>query len=176
MFDFLFSGWFWGFILIIIGSGAILKNILKIRINLFFVFAVIVIIFFVFNLYYKKDYESVIFVATDEQVPIKEIFETSTFNNMFCDITYDLTQLDSNNPDLKLLEINNLLGSTRILINKSQKVKIESRSFFGSNTTPDEVNQVIGNHVYYTSRYTPANPHLFIAISNIFGKIEVFEK
>ncbi|MGI8892623.1 MAG: LiaF domain-containing protein [Bacteroidia bacterium] len=175
MFDFLFSGWFWGFILLIFATGLIIKSVFKIRLSLFFIFLLVCLIFFTVNLITGNNSESVTYFASEKIVKLDDISELNIYNAIFCKITYDLTQLEATGPDTKI-EIKNLFGKTRILINKSQKVKVQSRSFFGSGITPDDTKTILGNHIYFTSRYSKNNPHLLIDTQNIFGSTEIYEK
>lgn len=176
MFDFLFTGWFWGVILIMLATGLIIKSVFKIRFSLFLMALVIVLIFFIVNFFSGSNSGRRTLIAAHRTVKINTISEINVYNNAFSNIVYDLTQLDAPPHETSVMEINNLMGKTRILINRSHRIKLETISFFGKSLTPDETKTIAGNHVYFTGRYSKANPHTLIKTKNIFGSTEIFEK
>lgn len=156
-------------------TGLIIKSVFKIRLSLFWIFLFVCLIFFGVNIFTGNNTESAIYFASEKNVKIDDISEINNYNAVFSKITYDLTLLETTGSENKIV-IKNLFGKTRILINKSQKVKVQSRSIFGSNITPDDNKTILGTHVYFTSRYSKNNPHLVIDTQNIFGSTEIYEK
>ena len=176
MFDFLFSGWFWGLILVMVATGSIIKSILKINLSLFLIFILIMVIFFTINLFNLNNSASTTYFTSEEIIKVKNVSEINQYNCAFCNLTFDLTLLDISSLEYEEIEISNLMGKLKILINKSQKIKIQSRTFFGSAITPDEAKTILGNHIYFTSRYSEFNPYTTINMETIFGSTEVYEK
>lgn len=176
MFDFFFSGWFWGLVLVMAATGSIIKNIFKIKFSLFLIFILIAVIFFIANLFSNKNSDSITYVATDEIIKINDVSGVKYFNFAFSPTTIDLTLMNVLPSEYEEIEINNLMGKLRILINKSQKIKIQSKTFFGSTKSPDEIKTTLGNNVFFTSKYSKANPHITINIETIFGSTEIYEK
>jgi hypothetical protein len=176
MFDFLFTGWFWGVILIMVATGLIIKSVFRVRFSLLLMAMVIVLIFFIVNLFGGSSSDSVTFIIAKKTIKINTISEINTYNNAFSNIIYDLTQLDAPAAEISGLEINNLMGKTQILINRSHRIKLETRSILSASKTPDNIKTIAGNHVYFTGRYSKANPHTVIQIKTIFGSTDIFEK
>lgn len=176
MFDFLFSGWFWGFILIMVATGSIIKSIFKVKFSLFLTFILIMVIFFIINLFNLNKSASSTYFSSDEIIKVKNISEINQYNCAFCNVTFDFTRLDISHSEFEQIEINNLMGKIKVLINKTQKIKILSRTFLGSGKNPDGVKTILGNHIYFTSRYSKSNPHTTLHLETIFGSTEVYEK
>lgn len=137
---------------------------------------VIIIIFLLYNLINSNGSHSVTFIATKEIIKVKELSEINKYNCAFCRVTFDLTLMETLPSEYEVIEINNLMGRLKILINKSRKIKIQSKTFLGATRSPDEVTTILGNNIYISTRYSKSNPYTTINLETIFGSTDAYEK
>jgi len=143
---FLFTGVFWGLVLIFWGLSLIIEKIFKIKIPLMRYLLAFIIIWVGINLLFfrscsgrtrrhvlSKSHPSVMVVSKGNRNPNTNI-DMNEYNSVFASNTYDLTTYDESD---KGVVINSVFGSTDVLISSEKAYDFNVSSVFGVVTLPE---------------------------------------
>ena len=171
--DFMFTGTFWGIILILFGISIFLRS-----------FDIIVpffrIIFGLFVIYIGITILSGGSILTDDpnsaifnEIDIKVTDEVNDdYNIIFGDSIIDLTDISVENIN-KEIEINTVFGSSEILVNSETPIKFKLSSVFGRATTPDATTITFGDYNYISGSEDSDDDLVEIDADVIFGSMEI---
>ena len=170
--NFLFSGLFWGIIVIIIGISIILNSIFHLDIPIFKIVASLFFIYLGISIITnssinKSDTKSTIFAESETQKP-----QGNEYNTIFGSSKIDLS-------DLKLKDSftsNTIFGSTIIYIDSKKPINIVASSAFGEIKMPNSNSVNFGEITYTTDTYNEKNNSINIKTSVVFGSVEIKEK
>lgn len=171
---FLFSGLFWGIILILIGVSIIVRVLFNIDLPVFrIVFALIIIYFGVKILtggnWIKTNGKTAIFdnktmnVATDG----------TEYNVIFSKARIDAdSKLQENG---EKLEINSVFGSTVLKISSVVPTMVKVSAAFSTTYLPDGNSISFGSYTYKNSSFSPNSPYRLIEANAVFSSFNIIE-
>lgn len=174
-FGFMFTGIFWGVVLICIGVLAILKSVFNINIPIFRTSVALFIIYvgisiLVNGFYFEREQHSVIFESHDVEVAESNEKSEIIFGSGTVDFSdYTLAE------DRPRHEVNVIFSSGRIEIPAELPAKLVVSSAFGSANLPDGSSISFGEHSYKTSSYKEGENYLYIKANVVFGSLKVVE-
>lgn len=166
---FVFSGVFWGLILVLLGLSMIIKIVFKIDLPIIrIVFAILLIywglkLLFGLSFQVKKDSDVVFNNANIEHVQAGK-----EYNVIFGRSNIDLRDFEFQNETSKV-EINVVFGNGVIYLNPDLPAKIKIDAVFAEAKLPEKTVSVFGDFVYKTPAYVEGEPHLKLNIDVVFG-------
>ena len=172
---FMFTGVFWGLLLILVGIAAILRNF-DINIPIFRLIFGFFLIYFGISLLvggplFTVDGGPVIFSDTDIVVTDAE---DDQFDIIFRKGVIDLTAIKPEDEDLEF-EIDTVFASTVVKINPDVPVKYEIESAFASAQMPDGNSISFGDYEYTSDSGEDDIHYIIIKGDVVFGSLEIVE-
>lgn len=170
--SFLFSGTFWGVLLILFGLSSILKSF-NINIPLARIFLGVIIIYvgivmlFGGDIYTGKN--NIVF--NDTNIKVTENI-SDKYNIIFGSGVIDLTEI-SPEKFRTGIEVNTIFGASEILIDSSKPVILNISSVFGKATIPDGNNITFGDYRYVNVDEEKNQDVIEIEGSVVFGSMEI---
>jgi hypothetical protein len=169
----MFSGFFWGVFLILLGAAIILKALYHINIPVFRIFIALLIIAFGIKfllggtgLSRRKGA-----IAFEEGV-VEGSESQKEYNVMFGKGVIDLRQVQIGEKNMRV-EINVVFGVAAVRINPDTPAQIRTNTAFGGVRMPDESNAAFGTYVFNSKGYDAQKPHLIINANVIFAGMEI---
>jgi predicted membrane protein len=173
---FLFSGGFWGIVLVLFGLSIIVKVAFNIHFPFFRILVALIIIYFGLRVLMggtciRTHRNTVLFneshvTATDAK---------NDYNILFGKGTIDLTS-----PELAAkssrVRVNTVFGSGTIKINPDVPTLIEINSAFAGSRLPDGNAIAFGKYVYKNKSYGDTVKNLKVDASVVFGSLDIIEK
>lgn len=176
---FMFSGLFWGILLILIGIAIIIKVFFKVEIPIFRLFFAFFFLYLGVSIlidgfgpkkYISEDGESTVMFQeteiTDEEIQ-KE------YNVIFGKSVINLTNIDLRN-ESREIHINTIFGASEIFIHPDLPVIIQAESAFGESKLPNGNSVAFGSAHYTSPNYRSDGFYLKIKASTVFGSTEFF--
>lgn len=175
----LFSSYFWGVLLILLGISAILKS-LNVNIPIFRTFIALVFIYIGVslllghNFYMDIDDNFTIFSENNYSV---NTLEDREINVLFGKGILDLSNLEidedkiEENKEMKIV-LNNIFASTDIKLSRQIPIRINASSVFGSASLPDGSKVSFGDHNFNSSEQE--NLYIDLDVNTVFGSVDVF--
>jgi predicted membrane protein len=175
--NFLFSGIFWGMVVILIGLIIIINVIFHTHIPIFSI---------LFGLFFVWLGIRVLIGTNRPRTPQQAIFEekkieTDSTSNKY-DVVFGKGMIDLSGYKIKeggsRIEINTVFGSSEIKIDSTMPVKIRASSAFGSARMPDKSMVGFGENTYRSEvlKQTDTKNYLLIDLHVVFGSAEVSAK
>lgn len=173
---FLFSGLFWGVMLVLLGVSMIFKAVFNLDIPIFrIVFALIIIYFGVKLLLGRQTMQSdgnySMFKHTD--VSIKE--SGGEHSVIFGQSNIDLTNIDVTE-NSKQVSVDVIFGSGSILIDPEIPVKLKISTVFADCKLPDRDINFFGDSSFETPSYIEGENYLLLKVDVVFGNAVIIEK
>jgi len=174
---FLFSGIFWGLVLILIGASIILKVVFDIDLpvvrTIFGLLLIALGIQILFGISFKRTPSK----GGNDAIFTERVFQFnsghSDYNTIFGKSSLDLSRWKEG--ENNRVEINTIFANSRIRISEKVPIKIKSDTVFGSIILPGQNINAFGSYNYTSPAYKEGKPHLFIEINTVFGATEVYE-
>jgi predicted membrane protein len=170
----IFSGFFWGFFLILLGAAVILKAVFHIEVPVFKIFLGLLIIALGLRMLlggFCRPKSSIVF----DEGTVRVHKSQKEYNIIFGKGSVDLQNLV---PDEKTIraEINTIFGAADVFIDPQIPARIRVNTAFGTVRLPDAQNAAFGSYIYASKNYVKNQPHLEINITAIFGSAEIVQK
>ncbi len=166
--NFMFSGLFWGLMLILIGLSVILKSVFHINLPIVrIIFALILIYWGVTLLSNKKSKdndETIMFKDSSILIEEAESEKTIIFGSGKINLS-DIILTDENYH----LKVNVIFGSGVVYVPKDFPAIIKVSAVFGEGRLPDGSTEVFGDSVYKSPDYDRSIPHLILDLDVVFG-------
>lgn len=170
--DFIFTGTFWGILLILFGISIFLRSFdifipfMRIIFGLIIIYVGIAILSG--GSIFTIDHNNVIFNEIDIKVTDNINDE---YNIIFGKGVIDLTDISAENVNKKI-EINTIFGSGEILINSEIPVKLKVSSVFGRAAVPDGTVITFGDYNYFGGDNSDNIP-VEIEANAIFANVDI---
>lgn len=173
---FVFTGVFWGVVLILIGLGVIINVVFGVKIPIFrTIFALFLIYLGIQMLtgtsFWNKSKKTAIFE--------EKAIEVTTASDKY-DVVFGKGEIDLSGIELKehnvRVDINTVFGGSVIKINPALPTRIVASSAFGGAHLPDGNMVAFGQYTYKTENFKSAEKHLLIHASVVFGGLEFVTK
>ena len=175
--SFLFSGIFWGMVVILVGLIIIINVIFHTHIPIFSI---------LFGLFFVWLGIKVLIGTNRPHRPQQAIFEEKKIETDSSSSKYDIVfgkgVIDLTGYKIKeggsRVEINTVFGSSEIKIDSAMPVKIRASSAFGSARMPDKSMVGFGENTYRSEvlKQTDTKNYLLIELHVVFGSAEVTAK
>lgn len=175
--EFLFSGVFWGILLIILGISAISKAVFNINLPFFRITFALIIIYIglcvlLNGFYFEREDNTVLF--GDRHISTVDT-TSDNLNVIFGRGMLDLSVLTLKD-GVNRKEINVVFGQGDILIDRNMPVKVIVTSAFGSASVPDDNEVTFGKYTYVTPTYQEGGKYLEIQANVVFGQLNIINK
>jgi hypothetical protein len=173
--EFLFSGVFWGIVIMLFGLSVILKVVFHVHIPVLGIVFGLVIIFFGISIImhsfgvkgkWHKGTETVFNEATVNDLGEKE------YSTVFGKLNLDLSNVDTSQRTIRK-EINVVFAGAVIKIPKDRPVKIVANATFAGIRMPDGGATAFGTYVYKSPTFDEGKPALVLKVNTIFGGAEI---
>ncbi|OGF44251.1 MAG: hypothetical protein A2452_05590 [Candidatus Firestonebacteria bacterium RIFOXYC2_FULL_39_67] len=182
---FLFSGVFWGVVVVVLGLLLILKAmgvnipVGKIIFGILFIYIGISMIFWSFGGCHSGKSMPGCCNGKDRMMfndyKIEADGKKSEYNIMFGRGDIDLSKIEVKDKDVNV-KISVIFGEGNIVLNSGIPAKIRITSAFGGAVAPDGTNIAFGEYNYKNSKYKEGVPALLVDASVIFGGGKLSEK
>ena len=173
---FLFSGLFWGVMLVLFGISMILKAMFHFDIPIFRIIFALIIIYFGVKLLlgrhaFKGDNNYSMFRSSD--VTMSE--DGGEYDVIFRQSNIDLSNIDISESSKKV-EVNVVFGSGNLLIDPAKPMKLNISTVFADCKLPHRSINFFGDSNYTTSSYVEGENYILLNIDVVFGNAIVIEK
>lgn len=169
---FIFSGVFWGAILILLGISIILRSLLHINIP---VFQLLIAFFFIYigisilsrGFYYKKSPKTIVFEEREVEGKPHEKYDV-----IFGRGEIDLSKVSLEKGNVRV-SVNTVFGSGVIRLNPQIPAEIIVSSVFAEAKFPDGNSIFMGRYIYRTKEFKKEENHLIVDADVVFGALEI---
>ena len=166
----LFSGVFWGIVLIFAGISVLVKVFFNIDIPVFrVIFGLFVIALGLSILLGRPVFKT----GNHEFHYTSEAGVKDEYNVIFGKGITDLSTLSAG---AGTIEVNTIFGDNTLVINPAQPVHIRVESVFAGAVMPDGNTTAFGTYHYRTKKAATAKDALYIKATVVFGSLRVAEK
>jgi len=169
---FLFSGLFWGVVIILLGITVILKAVFHVDIPLFRIIFALCIIYFglrvlVGGFHGGKERQTVVFGESR-----LSLTDDSEYNVVFGKGSLDLSGVEPGDRS-DAIEFTTVFGKGTLIVNPNVPMRIKVSSAFGGVRMPDGTNIAFGDYTYRSKAYKEGSPFLNIKAAVVFGNLAV---
>jgi predicted membrane protein len=171
---FLFSGIFWGVVLILVGVSLIIRIVFNINIPVFRIVLALILIYLGLQVllggtWTRSGSSSVIFQSGD----LKITGESHKYS-----VVFGSSRIDASMPLAKendKLEVNTIFGSSVLEVPSDIPVLIKVSAAFSSAKMPDGNLVSFGDYTYKNKAFDKSAPYRFIKASVVFGSMTIRE-
>ncbi len=170
--SFVFSGLFWGAIVVLIGLTIILNGVLGIRIPIVRIVFGLLLIYWGISLLLGLSVRrtSGATIMSDSRVMSTEA--TGKQDVVFGKSTIDLTGVQLK-PGANHYEVNTIFGASTIRLNPAIPAKVKVTSVFGGVRLPDGANIAFGENTWLSPAFKADSAYLYVKAAVVFGATEV---
>ena len=173
---FLFSGLFWGVMLVLFGISMILRAVFNLDIPIFrIIFALIIIYFGVKLLLGRQAFknETNYSMFRSSTVTMKE--SGGEYDVIFGQSNIDLSNIDVSGGSKKV-SVDVVFGSGHLLIDPEIPMKLNVSTVFADCKLPHRNISFFGDSNYKTPAYVEGENYLLLNIDVVFGNVVIVEK
>lgn len=170
---FLFSGLFWGAVVILLGLSIILNGVFGVRIPLVRIVLALVLIYLGISLLvrrpvWKVGARSAVFSDTS----VRAAEAVGEYSVIFGKSDLDFTGVTLK-PGANRVEVNVVFGSGIVRVSPAMPVRVVASSAFGSARMPDGNSAVFGEYTYKSPAFNPDSGYLDVRAAVVFGGLDV---
>lgn len=170
---FMFSGYFWSGVLVLLGLGIILNVFLKTKIPFVRIFFALLLIYIGVSLFFARSWRGHEWRHHRFPERIRVTDGSQQHDVVFGEGEVDLTGLKLEDKVIRE-EIDVAFGSCRIRLDPAMPVRVEVSSAFGGVRLPSGNEVGFGDHVYRSPGLDETRPYLLVKVDLAFGSVEVF--
>ena len=168
--SFVFSGLFWGAVVVFIGITIILNGVLGVRIPIIRIVFGLLLIYWGVNLLIGARFgRSGSAVFSDAEVKATSAGKQDV---LFGKATIDLTGVQLK-PGVNRYEVNTVFGASVIRLNPATPAKVVVSSAFGGVRMPDGGNVAFGENTWRSPTLKEDSAYLFVKAAVVFGGTEI---
>ena len=172
---FLFSGLFWGLVVVLAGLSIILNVAFNIKIPFFRILFGLVLIYIGLSLVIGTRLR----VRTDKTAVFDdramEVTKAGEYNVIFSRSTVDLTGL-ALKPGRNRVEVNTVFGSGTLVLDPNVPTKLRVSAAFAGARMPDGNVISFGDYRWHSDSLSDTLPYLDVEASVVFGGLEIRNK
>ncbi|MDQ7797590.1 MAG: LiaF-related protein [Candidatus Edwardsbacteria bacterium] len=173
---FIFTGVFWGVVLILIGLGVIINVVFGIKIPVFRTLFALFLIYLGLQMLtgislWNKSKKTAVF----EEKTVEVTTASDKYDVIFGKGEIDLSGIELKDQNVRV-DINTIFGGSVIKIDPAVPTKIVASSAFGGVHLPDGNVVAFGQYTYKTDNFKSSERHLLIHATVVFGGIEFVAK
>ena len=173
---FLFSGLFWGVMLVLFGASMILRAVFNLDIPIFrIVFALVIIYFGIKLLVGRQAFkgEGNFSMFRNSDVTMSE--SGGEYNVVFGQSNIDLSHIDISESSKKV-NVDVVFGSGNLLIDPQIPTKLKISTVFADCKLPHRNINFFGDSNYKTPAFVEGENYLLLNIDVVFGNVVIVEK
>ena len=173
---FLFSGLFWGVMLVLFGASMILRAVFNLDIPIFRIIFALVIIYFGVKLLlgrqsFKSDENFSMFRSSD--ITMNE--SGGEYNVVFGQSNIDLSNIDISE-NSKKVNVDVVFGSGNLLIDPQIPMKLKISTVFADCKLPHRDINFFGDSGCETPAFVEGENYLLLNVDVVFGSVVIVEK
>lgn len=173
---FLFSGIFWGLLLVLIGVAIVVKAVFHVNIPILRLFFAFLFIYIGVRLLLGScSWRRPSGCCGPVVVTDRAESGSREYNTVFGKRTIDLTGVELKDKDERV-ECNAVMGALKINIKSSTPTVVEGNAVFGDIRLPDGDDFSFGSRTYRNEAYAPDKPHLRIQVNAVFGNVLISQE
>jgi len=172
---FVFSGVFWGIVVVVLGILLILKAlglaipVWKVFWGLLFIYMGISIIFWSFGGCNRQGR----MICNDYKIEADG--KQDKYSIMFGSGNIDLTKIDVKEKTVKI-QVSAIFAEGFIKLNPDMPAKVLVTSAFGGAVTPDKTDVAFGSYIYKNSKYKEGANYLDVEVHVVFAGVKIVEQ
>jgi predicted membrane protein len=174
---FLFSGIFWGAILILLGLTLILKVLFHVDIPLFRIIFAFILIYLGVRLLVGS---SLFGKCNSGNAVFRDTKVSTEFLSNDYDVVFGKANIDASGPlknqSGEILKLDVVFGGAQIKISRDVPTIIKASSVFGNVQFPDGSNVSFGDGIYKNAAFSDTTAYRRLEVDVVFGGVEVKEK
>ena len=173
--DFLFSGLFWGVLLIVIGIIVIIKIVFKIEIPVIRIAFALILIFLGIRVllghgtFSQKKESNILFGESRFEDDGRE-----EYNVVFGKGIFDLSRTAVGGT--RTIKYSTVFGASVIILDPDTPLIVRADSAFAGASFPDGSTVAFGSYTYRSRTYDESKPHLVLKADVVFGGLEIRNK
>ncbi len=178
--SFLFSGVFWGGILVLWGISIIINTMFHVNIPIFRIILAFIFVYIGFKMLWggykfgsKVERNTVIF--SDTRMKFNPSDENNEYNVIFGKSELDLTGISVANKSERI-RVNVIFGEGIVEVNPDTPLKVDASAVFAGAFTPDETVTSFGHHIYRSPSYKKDENSLEIEANCVFGGVRILNR
>jgi len=174
---FLFSGVFWGSMLILLGISVIIRILFNVHIPLFRIIFALILVYFgvkvlVGGSWFKPKYNNTVLFS---EMKADLSSDSNEYNIVFGKGRINLTDTALAGKN-KVIKVNTVFGAGEIRIRPDVPAIIRVKSAFAGARLPDGNIVSFGEYVYKTKSYTDSGTAIRVDAAVVFGGLEITDK
>ena len=171
----IFSGFFIGVVLLVIGVVLLINSIFNFNVHTFKLIVGIVIVFFgifiLFNGFGLQDTTNIIF--KEGTIRVKQVREE--YNIIFASGVIDLSKIDLEN-EVKSIKINTIFAEGRVILNSKTPTLIRASSAFAELELGNSSLRAFGTKKYRIGDIDTDRGYLDIEANSVFGSLKIITR
>jgi len=170
--SFVFSGLFWGAIVVLIGLTIILNGVLGIRIPMIRIVLGLLLIYWGISLLLGLSFRRTSGATVFSDTRLETTEASGKQDVVFGRSTIDLTGIQLK-PGVNRYEVNTVFGVSTIRLNPATPAKVVVSSAFGGVRMPDGSNVAFGENTWRSPTLKEDSAYLYIKGAVVFGGTEI---
>jgi hypothetical protein len=170
--SFVFSGLFWGAIVVLIGLTIILNGVLGVRIPIIRIVFGLLLIYWGISLLLGLSFRRASGATVFSETELKSSEASGKQDVVFGKTTIDLTGIQLK-PGVNRYEVNTFFGASIIRLNPATPAKVVVSSAFGGVRMPDGSNVAFGENMWRSPTLKEDSAYLYIKVAVVFGGTEI---
>jgi hypothetical protein len=172
---FMFTGLFWGIVLMLLGMSVILNGVFHIHIPLFRIIMGVVIIYFGFKVMLGNQWH-----GHGQHALFSDVRVDATMNNgKEFNVIFGKGDIDFSNIELtetRKVKVNTIFGGTILKISPQLPLKIIVSAVFSGANLPDGNMVSFGDYTYQSENFSDGTPYLEIDANVVFGGLDIIQE
>ena len=170
--SFVFSGLFWGAIVVLIGLTIILNGVLGVRIPIIRIVLGLLLIYWGISLLLGLSFRRASGATVFSETEPKSSEASGKQDVVFGKTTIDLTGIQLK-PGVNRYEVNTVFGASIIRLNPAMPAKVVVSSAFGGVRMPDGSNIAFGENTWRSPTFKEDSAYLYVKVAVVFGGTEI---
>jgi hypothetical protein len=173
--SFVFSGLFWGTIVVLIGLTIILNGVLGIRIPMVRIILGLLLIYWGVSLLAGMSFRRMSGTTAFRETEVTNAEASGKQDVLFGKATIDLTGVQLK-PGVNRYEVNTVFGHSVIRLSPATPAKVVVSSAFGGVRLPDGSNVAFGENTWRSPTFKEDSAYLYVKAAVVFGGTEIEAK
>ncbi len=170
--SFVFSGLFWGAIVVLIGLTIILNGVLGIRIPIIRIVFGLLLIYWGISLLLGLSFRRTSGTTAFSDSRLESTEASGKQDVVFGRSTIDLTGVQLK-PGVNRYEVNTVFGASVIRLNPATPAKVVVSSAFAGVRLPDGNTLAFGDNTWLSPAFKPDSAYLYLKVGVVFGGVEI---
>jgi len=170
--SFVFSGLFWGAIVVLIGLTIILNGVLGVRIPIIRIVLGLLLIYWGISLLLGLSFRRASGATVFSETELKSSESSGKQDVVFGKTTIDLTGIQLK-PGVNRYEVNTVFGASVIRLSPATPAKVVVSSAFGGVRMPDGSNIAFGESTWRSPTFKEDSAYLYVKVAVVFGGTEI---